>query len=464
MRKRPQDKTESTNRNSRPRCERDSESTHGFIEAFGDLINARQWEFICQGVGQRRGAKARLPLPELLMSLVYHFFSGSGYFSEHVRQLLGKDYSDSAASERRQACPWEVFARLMRLALRPLAEKKKHPEAFYRQWRLIAIDGLQHSLNNSPAVKQETSKAKSRRGRAAFAKISTAVLLELGAHNPLAAAIGRKRESEWALSLRLLAQLPARCLLLADQLYGRAAFVAPLLERCRALKSEFLVRVEKRLKSRKCKRLKDGSHLVEVDLRDKADSHQIVRTLQLREIRVILHRRGFRTQELRLWTSILDWRQAPAMESAKLYTQRWEQELYFRNLKYELRRTERLQSQTMETGAQEIAAWIISSALIARQRVQAAKGELPILKVSFIKLVGLLRPLWMMLNLGSDLLSEKQQQQLTDRFLKEAQRCVSPKRRSRSCPRKVRQPVSGWPRLRRNYYWKDPVEFSIPAG
>jgi len=449
------------NRGSRQQRPQTNSSANGFVEAFDEVVTPKQWQFICQGMGRRRGVKARLAWPKFLMSLVYHFFSGAGFFSEHLRQLLGQDYSDGSASERRQACPWEVFARLMRVVLRPVAERKKHPQAFYGRWRLLAVDGVQFSLNNSPAIKQEAAKAKSRRGRAAFAKMSTAVLLELGAHNPLAAAIGRKAESEWRLAMSLLAQLSGECLLLADQLFGRAAFIAPLLDRCRAVKSEFLIRVEKRLKSRITKRLKDGSQLVEVDVRDKADSHQIVRTVQVREVRASLQRPGFRTQTLRLWTSILDWRRAPAVELAKLYTQRWEQELYFRHLKSELRRSERLQSQTVETAAQEISAWIISSALIARQRARAAKGMVPILRVSFIKLVELLRPLWMVLSLGSDLLSKKQQHQLTDRFLEEAQRCLTPKRRTRSCPRQVRQPVSGWPRLRRNRYWKDPVQLTI---
>jgi hypothetical protein len=43
-------------------------------------------------------------------------------------------------------------------------------------------------------------KTKSRRGRGAFAKMATSVLLELGLHNPLAAAIGRQGQSEWALA------------------------------------------------------------------------------------------------------------------------------------------------------------------------------------------------------------------------------------------------------------------------
>ncbi len=52
------------------------------------------------------------------------------------------------------------------------------------------------------------------------------MLLELGLHNPLAAAIGRQSQSEWALALELLAALPAQALLLADRLYGCAAFLA----------------------------------------------------------------------------------------------------------------------------------------------------------------------------------------------------------------------------------------------
>jgi hypothetical protein len=425
------------------------------------MISPRQWQVIENVVGRRRGPEPTVQLNQILESLVYHFSSEHGSFSEHVHQLLGFDYSDSAISERRQAMPWEVFAVLMRAALRPLANKKKHPEAFYRHWRLVAIDGVQFSINNTPAIKKEGSKAKSRRGRAAFAKMGASVLLEIGSHNPLAAAIGRKQESESSLSRGLLAQLPANCLLLADRILGYGALLAPVLDRCRTVGSEFVVRVQQRPQVRTKRRLPDGSRLVEIDVRQKGNCHRIERQITLREVRVQLHRRGFRSQELRLWTSILDWRQAPAMELAKLYTQRWEEELYFRQLKSDLRRSERLQSQTLETAAQEVAAWIISSALIARERARAAKGQVPVLRVSFAKLLDLLRPLWVVLNVGSDLLTERLQRALTDRVLKEARRCLTPKRRTRSCPRAVRQPVGGWPRLKRNQYWNDPVQLTI---
>jgi len=219
MRKRLQKSARGSRQNSKPKPINATAGDHGFVAAFDQVVCSKQWDSIGEATGTRRGPKARVPLPQLLMGLVYHFFSGHGYVSEHLRQLFGIDYSDSSASQRRQALPWEVFARLMRAALRPLAQKKKHAEAFYRRWRLLAIDGVQFSLNNTPAIKRQSSKAKSRRGRAAFAKMRVSVLLELGLHNPLAAAIGRNQESESSLSRSLLAQLPAGCLLLADRLH-----------------------------------------------------------------------------------------------------------------------------------------------------------------------------------------------------------------------------------------------------
>ena len=89
-------------------------------------------------------------------------------------------------------------------------------------------------------------------------------------------------------------------------------------------------------------------------------------------------------------------------------------------------------------------------------------GEVPVLRVSFVKTLELMRPLWLTLALGGDLLSARQKQQLTERFLERAGRYVTEQRkRPRSCPRAVRQPVSGWPRLRRNQSWDVPVRFTL---
>ena len=389
--------------------------------------------------------------------------NAAGTLSEHFAQLFNAPLSDSAFSERRSRLPWEVFTELMRLGLRALAQLTAHPEAFWRGWRLVALDGTQFSLTNTPQIKATARKAKTRRGRAAFAKITTGVLLELGLHNPLAAAIGRGGQSEWALALELLAQLPARALLLADRLHGCAAFVAAALAACEKGGSHFLIRARTNLRVQTLKRFKDGSRLVRVPVRHKGEPRVITQWLELRELRVRVERPGHRAQELRLWTSLLDPRSAPLPELIELYARRWEHELYYRELKRQLRQSEVLQSHTIETGAQEIAAVVLASALLARARMGAAGAAQAeaVLRVSFIKTLELMRPLWLTLALGGDLLSARQKEQLTERFMERAGRLVTRQRkRSRSCPRAVRQPVSGWPRLRRNQSWEGPVQFT----
>jgi len=401
-----------------------------------------------------------VPLTALFQALVFHVMHRVGTLGEHFAILFSDALGESGSSERRQGVPWQVFAELMRRALRPLAQVRRHPECFWRGWRLLAVDGIQFSLYNTPQNKK-LRKAKTRRGRAAFAKIVTSVLLEVGLHNPLAAAIGHDGRSEWELTRSLLAQLPKRALLLADRLYGCAAFAAQALDACQRVGSHFLIRARSNIKVRTVGgRLKDGSRLVEVPVRAKG-SRKIVRHLTLREINVKVSRPGHRTQHVRLWTTLLDPATAPALEVSKLYAQRWEHELYYREVKRVLRKGELLNSYTVETAAQEIAALVLASALIARERMRAAAGAEPVLRISFAKTLELLRSLWLVFALGDDLLTEEQKQELLTRFYEQARRSATPPQRARSCPRAVRQPVSKWPRLIKNQSDHGPVVFKI---
>lgn len=210
------------------------------------------------------------------------------------------------------------------------------------------------------------------------------------------------------------------------------------------------------------KRFKDGRRRVRVSVRQKGRPRLITQWLELREIRGRVQRPGHRAQELRLWTRLLDSRSAPATALRELYARRWEHELDYRELKRQLRQSEVLQSHTLETGAQEIAALVLASALLARERARAAAGQTPVLRVSFVKTLELLQPLWLTLARGGDLLSARQKRQLTERFLERAGRQGTlRRRRPRSCPRAVRQPVSAWPRLRRNQSWNGPLPFKI---
>jgi len=428
----------------------------GFLGTWEEIVGPRG----VPTVARRRGRKPRVPLTQLLPTLTWHVMQETGTLAEHLFQLFREPLADSSWSDRRLRLPWEIFAELMRRALRPRATRAQHRDAFWRGWRLVALDATQHSLINTPPITTTLTKARTRRGRAAFAKVTTAVLLELGLHNPLAAAIGRRGESEWALARRLLAQLPTRALLLGDRLYGVAALVRDVLAVCQRVGSHCLLRVRTDLFARRGKRLRDGSTLVRVPVRMPRSS-RIVGWLDLREVRVQVGRRGHRSHELRLWTSLLDPVAAPALELAHVYASRWEHELYFRELKRQLRRTAVLQSHTVETGAQEIAALILASAVLAHERARAAGGAIPPLRLSFGQLLTIVRGMWLVLGPFHDIFTDQQKARVVRRGHALMRRSLTPPRRARTCPRAVRQPVTRWPRLLRTHSVEGPLQVHI---
>ena len=421
----------------------DPETRPGFLAAWHQLVGPRG----VPRLPRRRGRKPRVPLTDLLPALIFHVMQGAGTLAEHAAYLFDDALADSSWADRRARLPWDLFAELLRRVLRPKATRR-HPDAFWRGWRLVALDGTQFSLTNTPQITAATTKARTRRGRAGFAKIWTAVLLEVGLHNPLAAAIGRSGESEWALAQRLLAHLPRRALLLGDRLYGVAAFVVHARAACARVGSHFLLRASRSTTPRLIKRLPDGTRVVRIALRARNSPTRILEWLEVREIRVHVGRRGHRSHELRLWTSLVDVRTAPALELAQLYAQRWEHELYFREVKRQVRKTDLLQSHTVETAAQEIAALVLVSALLAAERLRAAGGQMPVRRVSFAKILELcVKPMWLWLDLGHGVLTDHQLTQIMRRGYQRMRRYVTPPRRARSCPRAVRQPIQAWPRL-----------------
>jgi hypothetical protein len=329
----------------------------------------------------------------------------------------------------------------------------------------VAIDGVCFSLPNTPQIRQSCRKVTNQRGRAAFAKLRCAALIELVMHNPLAARVARSGEWEWKLAQGLLDHLPHNCLLLADRLYGCGAFLVAAMQRLNLRQGHFLVRAKESLKVlRLIKRLPDGSQLVEIKALETGDTHRVAATLQVREIRARVQRAGFRAVRVRLWTSLLDWRQAPAHELVDLYMTRWEQELYFRELKHELGINDLLRSQTVETAAQEVAAMIIGSSLIAHERSKLKPGQELAHRISFRKTWETLEPLWLTLLLGADILSETQKQQLCERFYWLASRRMMPKKRTRSCPRVLRQPILPWPRKRNQKTLNTPLTITIRSS
>jgi hypothetical protein len=382
--------------------------------------------------------------------MVFHALQGKGKLANNVKRSSGKKISNSALSQRRARMGLEVFYRILRVALSPKAEPKAHPQAFYKGKRLVGIDGSTFSVSNTPQISGVMFKAASRRLRAAFAKVGVCVLVELGLRNPLAASVGIKGESETVLAQELLDQIPQDALTLGDRHYGVRPVIEEFLERSR----EFLFRIKSNFKRKLLQSHAEGSALVEIKT---SGGKRLVR-----EVIGKVRRPKGKWVEVRLWTNLLDWKEYPAAELLELYGRRWEEELFYRELKVDLRNSVLLHSHTPQAAAQEVVALLLAHAILVEQRIQAARvGKAEVLQISFRTTLALLQPLWLVISCSEGILSEEQIEQMTRRVLQEIAQEVVPKRRKRSCPRAVRQPVSSWPRLLENSYQIGPTEFQV---
>ena len=165
---------------------------------------------------------------------------------------------------------------------------------------------------------------------------------------------------------------------------------------------------------------------------------------------------------VRLWNSLLDWRAHPARELLGLYARRWEQEVFYKELKVDACSTPYLQSHTPLTPPQEIAALILAYAVLVDYRVGAgALAEVGVLRISFLKTLEAVQSLWRFLEVSADLLSPEQVRLVVRRTLQQIADMAIPKRRQRSCPRALRQPVSSWPRLRKNTSRKGAIDYLV---
>jgi hypothetical protein len=427
-----------------------------FKKVFRQFIGRQTISTIVRACGPARRRPPKLSAHDLIMALIFHCLQGCGTLAENIRMLTGKRIAKSRLSQRLQNLPWEVFTSIMEVVLRPRASEEKHPQAFYKGWRLVAIDGTQFSVSNTPQILSSLTKAASRRMKAAFAKLGAVLLVELGTHNPLAAAIGKDGDSEQSLAKELIGALPEKSILIADRLYGVGAFLVPLTAAFAKRSGHFLVRVSSNLKPKLLKRFKDGSVLVEIK------PSKGTKKLQAREIRGRVRRAHGKWVDVRFWTSLVDCKAYPAKELLALYARRWEQEIVYKQIKVDMRQAELLRSHTVETAAQEVAALILAHAILAEQRMGAAdlsQGE--VLRISFGKTLTMVKSLWVTLAAAGSLLSPEQVAAMTSQVMRLIAQYALPPRRKRSCPRAVRQPIGSWPRLTKNTYSIGGTEYEL---
>jgi hypothetical protein len=215
----------------------------------------------------------------------------------------------------------EPLELLFEAVARPLADERT-VGAFYRQWRLMSLDGTCLDVADTPANEQEFGRPGSsrREGGGAFPQLRLVALSETGTHAICAAAMGPLSSGENALADELVPRLEPGMLCLADRgFYSFARFT-----NARQTGAQLLWRARADLLLPREQPLADGSYLTRVyanqpDQRAHRDGHQVrVVEYQLDD--------GLSDpeQRYRLLTTILEPDQAPAGELGVLYHERWE--------------------------------------------------------------------------------------------------------------------------------------------
>lgn len=203
--------------------------------------------------------------------------------------------SDSALSQRAFSIGWKLIDEILPAVLRLLADLARHPGAFYRGYRLVAFDGTRFNLRNAEAINAQASKNRCSKGSGvpAFTHLLSVALVELGLHQPLAAAFGWQGKGELTLARKILAcqSLSDLCLILADRLFGSPSLMWELMPMLEKSAAAVLFRVKSNLKVTRIRQLTDGSWLVSIPVIKPGTCSQIG-TFLLREIHAEIHYEG----------------------------------------------------------------------------------------------------------------------------------------------------------------------------
>ena len=254
----------------------------------------------------------------------------------------------SGISQARSRVGPEPLRELYRAIVVPIAERRTRG-AWYRQWRLISLDGS--TLDTADTVENEKAYGRpgSSRGSSAFPKIRFVALLENGTHVLWAARMSKYATAEITLAEEVVPALRKGMLCLADRFFpGYKLWQAAACSR-----ADLLWRSRRNARLDVERRLRDGSYLSRM-YASTADRLKQRRGIVVRVIDYRLKDVPGAEPIYRLLTTILDPAQAPAKELAALYHERWEIETALDELKTHLRGAQIvLRSKTPELVEQE---------------------------------------------------------------------------------------------------------------
>jgi len=278
----------------------------------------------------------------------------------------------SQARTRLGAAPLEA---LYRAVVQPVATRDT-PGAWYRDWRVMRLDGTTLDVADTAANREAFGRPASARGvnvTGAFPQLRLVGLVETGTHVLCGAALGAYATGEVTLAAGVVSTLTPSMLCLADR--GFVGF--DLWQHAATTGAALLWRVKAGVGLPVETRYADGSY--RSALRWNSHCRSADRTpIPVRVIEYTLPGMPDADTRYRLITTILDPDRASAAELAALYHERWEIETTFDEFKTHLRGAQRvLRSKTPDLVRQEAWGFLLAHFALRALMHEAALGARP---------------------------------------------------------------------------------------
>src|SRR3982751_1625836 len=322
-----------------------------------------------------------------------------------------------------------------------LLGRPETPGAFYREMRLMALDGFTVDVPDTPRNERAFGRPGGHRAPGAFPQARVLALCETGSHVLWRSLIKPYHRGEVTMAHRLLRELQPNMLLLWDRNFLSYQTVTEV----RARRAHLLARIKSNLIFTPLRVLRDGSYLAKL-YRSAADRRADRDGIRVRIIEYTFDDPGRpgSGEPHRLLTTLLDEELDPAKTLIVLYHERWEEEVTIDELKTHQRERPVLRSQTPGGVVQELYGLLLGHYVIRVLMHEAAASRgLDPQRLSFTGTLKILR-----CRLPECPASRRGRSQWYHNLVAEIAEEVLPERRDRINPRVIKRKMSNWKKKR----------------
>jgi len=332
---------------------------------------------VCQRVGHRWRKRVLDPAVTVQLFLLQLLAKVA---MQGLRHVANVSVTAQAICKAKQRLPLQV---LMELVAHSAPQGPVRPT--WKDLAVYLVDGMSFMTPDTPELEKQYGKAKNQRGTSfGYPTPKLLALMDFGGVIHKVIALPWARQEFTCLS-RLFGAVARGALLLGDRGLVSFAHLALLLRAgrhgCFRLPKWQVTFGRGKASRRKIRSLGKQDMLVSWKayrrpawISKKRWQTLANEVLTLRQIAFRVCRKGFRTQWAWIVTTLLDSEKYPAQELIELYSQRWQVEVYFRDLKRTLG-IAMISAQTVMGVRKEILAFVLLYNLVRRVMQQAATAQ-----------------------------------------------------------------------------------------